>query len=196
MSKKKISPALYMTLRPAAVALFKLLFRPKVTGKENIPKNGSVVIAGNHISFWDCFMVMAGTNRCIHFLAKKEIFGNAFLKCFFNAAGLIPVDRQNGDKDALASAKEYLNEGAVIGIFPEGTSRKPDPKELLPFKFGAVKMANDTNTSIVPFTISGQYKIFGKSNIEIVFQPQYTVGNADLAIENEILQNKVRSYIR
>ena len=77
------NPILYRVLKPAAVFLFRIAYRPKIYGKENIPKSGAVVLAGNHKKFWDCFMVMAGTGRCVHFLAKSELFGN-FFKC--NAA--------------------------------------------------------------------------------------------------------------
>lgn len=196
MNGKSKSPILYLVLRPIAVVLFWIMFRPKVLGKENIPSKGNVVIAGNHISGWDCFMVIAGTRRCIHFLAKKEIFSNGFLNRFFRAGGLIPVDRENGDKDALISAKEYLKKGAVVGIFPEGTAIKSDNYDLLPFKMGAIKMASDTDSPIVPFTVTGDYKFFGKSNLVIQFHPMYRLESKDLEREREILMNKVRSGIK
>lgn len=190
-NKKSKSPILYVLLRPLGVGLFWIMFRPKVRGRENIPKKGNVVLAGNHTSGWDCFTVISGTRRCIHFLAKKEIFANKFLDWFFKSAGIIPVDRQNGDKAALLAAKDYLNDGCVVGIFPEGTAVKENPHELFAFKMGAVKMAYDTNTQIVPFTIVGEYKFWGKSNVEIIFQPPYSLESDDLVAENDILKGKV-----
>lgn len=191
MKKRTKSPLLYVVLRPVVVALFWIMFRPKVYGKENIPKKGNVVLAGNHTSGWDCFVVIAGTRRCIHFLAKKEIFANKFLDKFFKSAGIIPVDRQNGDKASLVAARDYLNDGAVVGIFPEGTARKENPHDIFPFKMGAVKMAYDTDTPIVPFTINGEYKFWGRSNVEIIFQPPYKLTSDDLVKENDILKEKV-----
>lgn len=191
MKRNKKSPVLYLTLRPVAVGLFWLMFRPKVYGRENIPKSGNVVLAGNHTSGWDCFTVMSGTRRCIHFLAKKEIFANKFLDKFFRSAGIIPVDRQNGDRAALVSAREYLRDGCVVGIFPEGTALKDNPHEIFAFKMGAVKMASDTNTPIVPFTINGEYKFWGRSNVEIIFQPPYRLVGDDLVAENDKLREKV-----
>lgn len=195
ISGKSNSPLLYRALRPAAVFLFRLVIPFRVKGKENIPSNGNVVLAGNHASGLDCFPVMAGTNRCIHFLAKKEIFANGFLKAFFNSAGLIPVDRQNGDRDALKSAKQFLKNGAVVGIFPEGTAIKPQDTPLLPFKMGAVKMASDTGSPICPFVINGEYRFF-RCGVEIEFLKPYYVGNGDLQEENNKLYNIIRSKLK
>ena len=191
MEKKRKSPLLYVLLRPLGVGLFWIMFRPKVYGRENIPKKGNVVLAGNHTSGWDCFTVISGTRRCIHFLAKKEIFANKFLDRFFRSAGIIPVDRQNGDKAALVAAREYLRNDCVVGIFPEGTAVKDNPHMMFPFKMGAVKMAYDTDTPIVPFTINGEYKFWGRSNVEIIFQPPYRLTSDDLVLENDILKEKV-----
>lgn len=194
MKECNTSPFLYRLLRPGAVFIFKILFMPRVKGKENIPANGRVVLAGNHLQWWDCFMVMAGTKRCIHFLAKKEIFGTRFTKCFFEKAGLIPVDRKNRDKDALRYAKEYLENGAVVGVFPEGTVIKPEGVELLPFKMGAIKMASDTNSPIVPFTIKGHYiPVVGRVQIE--FHPPYYVESTDLERENNELRERVSNWL-
>ncbi len=192
MKNKKIirEPVLYRVLKPPAVFLFRLIFHPRIVGAENIPKNGAVVLAGNHIKFWDCFMVMAGTKRCVHFLAKSELFGNFFTKWFFSTAGLIPVHRTRKDHNALESAENYLNSGCVIGVFPEGTTIKAD-NQLLPFKIGAIKMAKDTNTNIVPFTIKGKYRPFAAS-VEIIFQKPFSVESDDLNSENEKLRERVR----
>lgn len=187
------SPKIYRTLRPAAMFLFKILFHPKIKGAENIPEEGRVVLAGNHILGLDCFPVIAGTKRCIHFLAKKEIFANRFLRWFFNSAGLIPVDRQNGDKDALRKAKQYLENDAVVALFPEGTAIKDVP--LLPFKMGAVKMASDTHSPICPFVINGTYR-FIKCDVEIEFLEPYYIESDDLVAENDKLREIIRSKLR
>lgn len=196
MKKRKIvnNPILYRVLKPAAIVLFRIIYRPKINGKENIPQKGAVVLAGNHKKFWDCFMVMAGTKRCVHFLAKSELFGNFFTKWFFTNAGIIPVHRKRKDKAALEDAEIYLNNGCVVGIFPEGTTNKTN-ELILPFKFGAVKMASDTNSPIVPFVINGSYKLF-KSNIEITFLKPINISSEDLNTENERLRNIVFSNLK
>ncbi len=196
MNKGKFvsEPILYRTLKPLVIFLFKLVFRPKITGKENIPQNGAAILAGNHTEFWDCFAVIASTRRCVHFMAKSELFSNPFTSRFFTAAGLISVNRKQKDKNALVSAETYLKKGCIVGIFPEGTTNKTTAP-LLEFKLGSVKMAHDTNTVIVPFTINGKYVPF-KNSIEIIFQKPYRTATDDLKNENRILREKVLTNLQ
>ena len=99
--------------------------------------------------------------------------------------GIIPVNRKIHDKNALNSAIEVLNEDKVIGIFPEGTFNRTN-NLILPFKIGAVKMAHDTNSKIIPFIITGKYRIFRKG-ITIKFLESINIGN-DLDKENNRLR--------
>lgn len=187
MNKTKESK-FYIIIRPIITFIFKMLFTPKIIGNENIPKEGRVVIAGNHTHIFDCVLLMSCTKREIHFLAKKELF-TGIKGIIFNNLGLIPVDRQNKSPKSLSQAKEYLNDDKVIGIFPEGTTRKKKDT-LLPFKLGAVKMAIDTNSKIVPFAITGEYKIFSKT-LKITFGNPITIKDKDLEAENNNLRNTV-----
>jgi 1-acyl-sn-glycerol-3-phosphate acyltransferase len=182
------SPLIYKGLRPLAVAGFGSIMRPKIIGRENIPKDGRVVIAGNHTKPFDVFMLFLSTRRCLHFLAKAELFKGPLDK-FFKAAGIIPVDRSRKNPEALNAARDYLNNESAVAIFPEGTTNKTDAV-LLPFRMGAVKMARDTSSPIVPFTISGKYKLTGPRP-EIRFYPPFYVGDGDLEQENE----KFRQFI-
>ncbi len=184
MSKK--SPIIYKGLRPLAVAGFTPIMRPEIIGKENIPREGRVILAGNHKKPYDVFMLFLSTRRCLHFLAKIELFKGP-LNYFFKAAGIIPVDRSKKNPQALDAARDYLNNESAIAIFPEGTTNKTDAV-LLPFKMGAVKMARDTGAPIVPFTIKGQYKLKGPRP-EIRFYEPYYVGDEDLETENEKFRN-------
>lgn len=180
MSKKE--SALYQALRPIGVPLFNLFMRPVRIGTENIPKDSKVIIAGNHTKPLDVFMLFGSTKRSLHFLAKIELFKGP-LKYFFNAAGIIPVDRSKKNHGALVAAEEYLNIDSAICIFPEGTTNKTDAV-MLPFKIGAIKMASDTGAPIVPFTITGQYKLTGPRPVIEFYKPFY-VGGDDLAVEND-----------
>lgn len=150
----------YVIIKCILTPLFFLIFRPKVVGKNNIPKNGSVVLAGNHTNNLDSVMLIAVVSRQVHFLAKIELFKGIF-GVIVRGLGCIPVNRKIHDKDALKSAKDVLSEGSVIGIFPEGTINRTNDI-IMPFKIGAVKMAKDTNSKIVPFVITGKYNIIGK----------------------------------
>lgn len=183
---KYVSPTLYKVMRPFLKALFYILFQPRIKGKENIPKEGGAVIAGNHVFVIDPFLIGCCTKRCLHFLAKYEIYNTKFISYLMNKAGMIPVHRQRKDHAALEAAEEYLKAGALIGIFPETTIIKPKGVRILPFRMGAIKMAYDTNVPVIPVTINGKYiPIFGKLQI-VVHEPFY-VESDDLEAEREKL---------
>lgn len=184
----------YTLFSPVVSILFYIIFLPKIKGKENIPKKNGAIIAGNHKSNLDCFMVILSTRRCVHFLAKSELFKFIFLNWFFRNSGLIPVYRNGKDKKALESAIELLKNNKLVGVFPEGRLNKTSKKSVLPFKIGAVKMAKETGCPIVPFTIRGKYIPFAHS-IEIVFQEPYFVNDENLQKENENLERKVCSKL-
>lgn len=177
-------PILYKIIRPILTVGFKILFLPKIIGKENIPKNGRVIMAGNHTHIFDCALVMCATKRPIHFLAKCELW-HGFKGILFSHMGLIPVDRKNKNHNALLAAYKYLNSDCVVGIFPEGTTSKG---ELLSFKIGAVKMAHETNSKIVPFVITPNYHLFKRPKIE--FLKSISISD-DLEKENERLYNLI-----
>ena len=179
---------LYKFLRPLIKIFTNIVYRPTYIGLENIPKNKRIVIAGNHTNNLDCILLMSSTKRCIHFLAKIELF-KGFKKIIFSNMGLIPVNRKIKDSNVIKEAEKYLNEDLVIGIFPEGTTNTK--KELLPFKIGAVKMAYDTDSEIIPFAIIGKYKVF-RRGLTIVFDKPYKIKSNDLDLENEKLRNKVK----
>ena len=181
-----VSPTLYKVLRPFLKALFYILFQPRIKGKENIPKEGGAVIAGNHVFVIDPFLIGCCTKRCLHFLAKYEIYNTKFISYLMNKAGMIPVHRQRKDHAALEAAEEYLKAGALIGIFPETTIIKPKGVRILPFRMGAIKMAYDTNVPVIPVTINGRYiPIFGK--LQIVVHKPFYVESDDLEAEREKL---------
>ena len=163
---------LYSFFRPIITLLIKLIYRPIIINKHLIPTNKRVILAGNHTSVMDSFLLISTTKRHIHFLAKKEIF-SGFTGLIINRMGLIPVDRKAKDKkDVLINAKKYLENGKIVGIFPEGTTEKDSFPNLLPFKKGAVNLSFETNTYIIPFKIIGKYKIFGK-RVKIVFNEPF-----------------------
>lgn len=167
-----MEPILYRITRPMINILFKIFFRPTYIGLENIPNKGSVVLAGNHTNNLDCILLITSTKRTIHFLAKDELLKGG-KRIIFQNMGIIPVNRRIHDNKALKKAEEELKKNKVIGIFPEGTFSKVKG-QLLPFKIGAVKMTNDTNATLVPFTITGSYKLL-RRGITITFYPKYLV---------------------
>ena len=183
----------YKIVRPIALVLIKILFHPKVKGLENIPKTGRIVLAGNHTRFLDPVMLVGVVKRPIHFLAKKELFDGA-LSFLVKGMGCVPVNRKIHDKNALVSAIDYLNKDLCVGIFPEGTVNRTTDKVILPFKIGAVKMASETNSKIVPFVITGKYRIIGK-RVTLEFLKPISVSK-DLDKSNDKLMNIIESKLK
>lgn len=177
---------LYVILRPFIKAFIHIFVHPTYIGLENIPKEGRFILAGNHTSILDPLLLISCTKRNIHFLAKDELWKGP-KKILFSNLGLIPVNRREKDKNALKEAKKYLKTEKVIGIFPEGTTNKKE--ELLDFKIGAVKIAYDTNTKIIPFAISGSYRPMKK--IRINFGTPISVNTNKLEIENNNLRKTI-----
>ena len=181
---------LYKVLKPLARLFTFIYIHPKYIGKENIPKEGRIILAGIHTSVLDPFILICSTKRQIHFLAKDELWKGP-KKIFFSHLGLIPVNRRTKDPYSLKKAEDYLKNDKVIGIFPEGTTEKG--RGLLQFKIGAVKMAYDTNTKIVPFIIKGSYNPFKK--IKIVYGKPIKV-SSNLERENNKLRETIKQMIK
>ncbi len=132
-----------------------LLFRPKVTGLRNVPTNGAVIIASNHLSFSDSIFMPLVVPRNVTFLAKSEYFTSPGLAGFikkltFIALGQVPIDRSGGKRSeaALLTGLRLLKEGHCIGIYPEGT-RSPDGR-LYKGRTGIARLAIESGAPIIP----------------------------------------------
>ena len=175
---------------------FLIYYRPKFVNKQYIPKKGPIIICGNHKHLYDQCLPIIATNRMLHYMAKKEYFDNKKVAWFFKSSGCISVDRQNKEEahKAMEEAIRLLKENEAIGIFPEGTRNKTNDL-LLPFKMGAVKMAKETNATIVPFAITGEYK-FLRNKLTITFLKPFKVKDMDLVEANEKLRNIILKQIK
>jgi len=184
---------LYKVLRPIFTFIFKIYYNPTIINKEYIPKDGSAVIAGNHKHALDPILVDVCTKRVVHTLAKKELHDGAF-GWFFRAIGTIPVDlHAQKNREALVSAIQCLNDGALINVSPEA-KRNYTNEILLPFKFGAVVMAQRTDSKIVPYSITGDYK-FRSKNLKIMFGEPIDVSKLTAEDANELLFETVKELI-
>lgn len=190
---KKDNVVIYKILRPIFTVIFKLYYNPTIINKEYIPKKGATVIAGNHKHALDPILVDVCTKRVVHTLAKKDLHDGKF-GWLFRAVGTIPVDlNAKHNKQALESAIEYLNKGALINVSPEA-KRNYTNEILLPFKVGAVVMSQRTNCNIIPYSITGDYK-FRSKNLKIVFGKPLDISKFTVEEANELLYEKVKELL-
>lgn len=173
--------------------IFKILYRPTTLNIENIPNENAFIFAGNHKNALDPLLIALSTKRTVSFFAKKELLEGK-TKLFFKALKAIPIDRTKKNQMATDTAIQILKNGEIISLFPEGTRNKTN-NILLPFKFGAVSMAKKTNSPIVPFAITGEYKAFHKS-IKIEFGEPIYVRDMELPQANEYLMKTVEDLIK
>ena len=184
----------YSLLTPIMRVLFRFYYNPKIINKEVIPKEGPILIVGNHKHIYDQCLTIMATKRVIHYMAKKEYFDGK-MAWFFKLVGCIPVDRSIKDHNATDKALKVLNSGGAIGLFPEGTRNKTKDVFLLPFKFGTVSMAKKTNATIIPFGLTGDYK-FRSKNLTIRYGTPFKVGDMDLEDANKKLYEEVERLMR
>lgn len=190
---RKAKPLLYIVLRPVFTAIFKYYFHPTYVNIDRIPKEGAVVLAGNHKHALDPVFVDSCTKRVVHTLAKKELHDGAF-GWFFRAVGTIPVDLEaNKNHDALVSAVEFLNQGMAVNVSPEA-ERNYTSQTVLPFKPGAVVMAGRTNCTVVPYSITGDYR-FQSRNLTIYFGKPISVEGLTVEEANDKLRRTVEKLI-
>jgi 1-acyl-sn-glycerol-3-phosphate acyltransferase len=153
-----VKKPVYETIRFLILPLVKLIWRFRITGKEHIPKDGPIVIAPNHKSFYDSFFVALATPREVRFMAKKELFEGKSAR-LLSMLGAFPVRRGEADPEALETARMVLRDGGVLALFPEGT-RHRDPDELRAPRRGAGRLAIEAGAPIVPCAISGTERLF------------------------------------
>lgn len=150
----------YRFLNMVCNILIRLFARVEVTGKENIPAAGPVIVVSNHKSNWDPVILAGGISRRLYFMAKNELFGWPVAGWLIRNAKAIPVKRGASDRNALKMSLDVLRDGNVLLIFPEGTRNKTD-EILLPFHNGAAYLAAKTGAVILPVALKNTSGITG-----------------------------------
>lgn len=182
---------LYKILRPIVYLIFKIVYKPTIINKENIPKRGRCILAGTHTNNLDFITVGMGTKRVVRYVAKDELMKGP-KKYFFKAVGIIPVNRRIHDKSVIPTCVNLLNQEELVGIFPEGTINRTKDI-IMPFKKGAVAMSIKSKSKIVPFAINGNYK---RGKLKIIFGEAYYPKTKDIEKETKVLEDKVIDLIK
>ncbi len=148
---------LYRLLRRLFAVLF-WIGRVKVIGRENLPATGGVIIAANHLSIWDPVVIAVGVEREISYMTKEEAFEHTVVASFLSALNAFPVKRGIPDRKAMKVGLEVLEQGKVVGIFPEGTRSKSG--EISKPHHGVAMLALKGRVPIVPAACKGTRRFF------------------------------------
>ncbi|MEU6134010.1 lysophospholipid acyltransferase family protein [Nocardioides sp. NPDC047086] len=151
---------MYRVLHAVVPPLLRAVWRPTVTGGENVPRSGGVILASNHLSFADSIVIPSVSPRPVHFLAKSDYFTGTGLKgaaqrAWFEGMGMLPVDRDDPQAalGSLEVALKVLGKGEAFGIYPEGT-RSRDGR-LYRGRTGVAHLALTAGVPVVPVGLRG-----------------------------------------
>jgi 1-acyl-sn-glycerol-3-phosphate acyltransferase len=151
-------PWFYRCLQLFAGPLFRIGFRLRVTGVENVPASGGVVIASQHRSNFDAFVVGLPMKRPLRFMAKAEMYRFAAFAWVIRSGGAFKIERGKSDAAAVDVAIDFLREGWAVAIYPEGTrgrKGKPPPRP----HSGAARIALTAGTPMVPVAVRGTNRV-------------------------------------
>ena len=159
----------------------RVCYRLKVTGRENIPAEGGVVLASNHASFLDPIMVGCAHRRRTTFIARGSLEKNPLYKFLKGGLGIVSIDREKSDKETLRLVTDLLREGRCCALFPEGT--RTEDGALRPLKRGFSMFAKRAGVPVVPVWIEGTFAAWPRQRrlprpfgrVEVRFGPPFTV---------------------
>lgn len=155
--KRGVNPVIYWPVRAVLLPFFLLYFRLERIGREYIPSSGPVLLAANHRSFLDPFVIGALTRRPVYYVAKRELFERRWQAWLLNSLGAFPVDRGAGDSHAMDAARAILRRGDCVVIFPEGTRVRRGPLGK-PHR-GVGRLALQTGARVVPIAVIGTAEV-------------------------------------
>jgi 1-acyl-sn-glycerol-3-phosphate acyltransferase len=152
-----VNPFIYRVLRMLLVPFFLVYLRMERIGREHLPRTGPLLLASNHRSFLDPFVIGTMVRRPVYYMAKRELFEKRWQAWILNALGAFPVDRGAGDRDAMETARAILERGDCVVVFPEGTRVRSgslgDPRR------GVGRLALETGAPVAPIAVIGTERV-------------------------------------
>jgi glycerol-3-phosphate dehydrogenase (NAD(P)+) len=150
---KGVNRVLYWSARAVLVPFFLIYLGLNRIGREHLPRSGPLLLAANHRSFLDPFVIGTLVRRPVYYMAKRELFEPRWQAWLLNALGAFPVNRGASDQDAMATAREILRRGDCVVIFPEGTRTRRGP--LGEPHRGVGRLALETGAPVAPVAVIG-----------------------------------------
>ena len=172
---------MYKFAKVVATPVYKILFRFRITGVENIPATGGVILCSNHTSLHDTLVLGVASPRLLRFMAKYELWNNKLLGWLFTRLDGIPVNRENPGIDTLKQTVSILKEGQALAIFMQGGRKKEFSHDDA--KAGVALFAIKGKVPVVPVNITSKFRLFSKIHVNI---------GAPISFE-EYWQQKVRA---
>ena len=166
----------FETYRRSLTPLVRAVYRLEVRGQEHVPPVGPLVIAANHDSILDPFVLAAAISRPTRYLGKAELWRVPLLSFWLDSLEAIPVERGRSDAAAIESAIAALEAGEVVGIFPEGGVKREGP-----WLRGAARMALATGAPLLPVRLLDTRKALGRGNV--AFPPLAALIGEPIAVE-------------
>ena len=172
-----------------------IVYRPKIVGIENVPKDTAALICPNHVHALDSAIIVAKFKRQVKVLAKEELYKNGFIRFIADVFGIYPVKPDNKSMESVKISLRILKNDELLMLFPEGT-RNGMAKGVKP-KDGAIKLAIKANVPIIPVGFQGNFKPFRKIKVNIgepIYYTEYKseINNKELIEElTEQLMKKI-----
>jgi len=152
-----VNPLMYWVVRAMFVPFFLVYLRMQRVGREHLPRSGPLLLASNHRSFLDPFVIGTLVRRPVYYMAKRELFEKRWQAWALNALGAFPVDRGAGDRAAMDTARAILARGDCVVVFPEGTRTRPGP--LGTPRRGIGRLALETGAPVAPVAVIGSDEV-------------------------------------
>ncbi len=174
-----------------------IVYRPKIVGKENIPKDTAALICPNHVHALDSAIIVAKFKRKVRVLAKEELYKNGFIRFIAKIFGVYPVKPDNKSMESVKISLKILKNRELLMLFPEGT-RNGMAKGVKP-KDGAIKLAIKANVPIIPVGIQGDFKPFKKIKINIgepIYYTEYKEGINNRELLEELTQELMKKIVK
>lgn len=200
MSKERLKHAWYHLARFQCLVFSTIFFRLRVRGRENVPAQGPVILAGNHQSFMDPVFCGVGVRRRLTYVARESLFHFGPFGWLIHSVNAIPIGRDKADIAAMRAILERLRRGEAVCLYPEGT-RSHDGR-ISPLKAGFGLLCRRSKATVVPVLVDGAFecwprhqKLFRPGRVTIRYgtplPPEQVAGMA-----NEQLADRVTETLR